>query len=513
MSRRELLWYLPALLSVLVLGALNLPFPFVSDQAVALGGAMHLQQGATLYVDFWDNKMPGLFWFYRLGCSLFGFDEIGIHSFELLWMTAFALALMAGLRSWLDYPFLSALAPLAVIGTYYAGADSSHLTHLEIITGLPIFIAAWLSSRHWPGRRAWALASFGSGVAAGVTVTFKLVFAPLFVAFWLIASIVALRRHRAGLATVMQCIWLPAAAAVVTVLGSVVLVFWRDGALDELLWTAFVYPPLALAESPPATFERLIESAMFFLSYFAVWALFIGYAVLRWWRQAERDTFTGMCLAWLVLAVVFIWIQRFSWWQYHFLMLFAPAGLLGVKGLAELCRLLIGANTMAQARPGLYSALVAVPLVAALAVPAAQKLTIYKHVFVEQHGDLRGFRELVRQEYADIHKSTAFLRRSGALPGRIYVFGTPLYYYLAGRLQALPVGGWPWEYFVASQWDALPAQLAAARPNYIFVEERYRKMMAVRPGDLWQQINRAYVPLFTDTRGTWFVIKSDSWDY
>ena len=35
------------------------------------------------------------------------------------------------------------------------------------------------------------------------------------------------------------------------VLGGVVLLYVHWGLLDELLWTAFVYPPKALATSPP----------------------------------------------------------------------------------------------------------------------------------------------------------------------------------------------------------------------------------------------------------------------
>ena len=38
-------------------------------------GAKVLGAGGTLYVDFWDNKMPGLYWFHQAAGELFGYSE------------------------------------------------------------------------------------------------------------------------------------------------------------------------------------------------------------------------------------------------------------------------------------------------------------------------------------------------------------------------------------------------------------------------------------------------------
>ena len=93
--RFDLSCYALALAVIVAVGALNIIYPFVADQVIALTAARTLDQGGVLYVDFWDNKMPGLFWFYRIAGELFGYDETGVHTLELIWMTAFAVIMMA----------------------------------------------------------------------------------------------------------------------------------------------------------------------------------------------------------------------------------------------------------------------------------------------------------------------------------------------------------------------------------------------------------------------------------
>ena len=97
-----------------------------------------------MYVDFWDNKMPGLFRFYFLAGELFGYTELGVHILELIWMSTFALVLMVALRRYYYFPWLSAVAPVAVISVYYVSSEPFLLTQLEILVALLIFLSAWL---------------------------------------------------------------------------------------------------------------------------------------------------------------------------------------------------------------------------------------------------------------------------------------------------------------------------------------------------------------------------------
>ena len=503
----EFLWYLAAFFVVIAMGALNLFFPFVADQTVALTGAKILSQGGTLYVDFWDNKMPGLFWFYGVAGALFGYTELGGHLLELLWMIVFSLVLMTTLRDYMKYPWMSAITPLAVVGVYYVAADPFHLTQLEILVGLPIFLSAWCASRSVCSGRALRSTFVASGLCAGVAVVFKLVFAPLFVVFWGIVSVHALRRRRLEVGEIILSIWLPAIIGVSAVIGAVALKFWFDGSLGQLYWTAFVYPPQALAATPGAPYVRLGESLLFFLVYYLAWSLFIGVAVIEWWRS-DRNLLTSLLIAWLLIGIVLILIQRFSWWPYHFLILFPPAGILGVRGADGFCQYILGPEPKNTGRAMLASALLIFPGVAALAVPAEQKLKFYINTFVERAGTVEEFQRAISRDYEQVYRSTRFLLDEDARPGKIYVFGTPLYYHLSGREPALPIIGWPWEYFLQEQWIKLPNQLKRTHPPYIYIDKHSKKIMKQRGGGVQEFIESHYINLFADYKGNWFVIRS-----
>ena len=140
----------PALLSIAVvagLGALNLNYPFVADQVIAHLGGRTVAEGGKLYIHFWDNKLPGLFWFHALAGQLFGFTEFGLHCLELIWMLVFSVLLIVALRGWLYVPWLSVFGPIAVVGTYYASADPFHMTQVEALIGLPLLACAWSACR------------------------------------------------------------------------------------------------------------------------------------------------------------------------------------------------------------------------------------------------------------------------------------------------------------------------------------------------------------------------------
>lgn len=507
-SLTELVWGTAALGIVLFAGSLNLLFPFVGDQAVALLAARNIVEGGTLYVDFWDNKLPGLIWFYVVAGKLFGFTEQGVHALELLWMTIFSLVLMVTLRRYVHLAYLAAMAPIAVVGTYYFAAEPFHLTQLETLVTLPIFLAAWLTAigSTKPELSAWHF--FGSGLLAGITVVFKLVYAPLFVALWFVASIDRFARHRSSPLLLFRRVWLPVAAGVVLVLAAVAAKFWYDGALGELLWTAFIYPPQALATAPPAGFLRLAESLMFFGTYYAVWIGFIVFAGIMWWRE-ERDLLTSLLFVWLVLGLGLILIQRFSWWQYHFVNLFAPAGILGVRGMSDLIRLLARDSTSKYAGAMFLSIALAFPLVGSLAVPAGQKVRAYLKVFVTDHRDVADFKRMVSHDYAAIEHSVRFLNDKAALRGPVYVFGDPLYYYLSGRKPALPTTGWAWAYYLRSQWDELPAQLDAARPPYLYIDKQNRDLIDKRNDGLHALIEKQYLALLKDHEGAWYILRRE----
>lgn len=507
----EFLIYAAALAIVAGLGVLNLHFPFVADQIVVLTGAKTIADGGTLYVDFWDNKMPGLFWFYQVAGTWFGYTEFGVHLLDLIWMLVFSVALIVCLRTYLLVPWMSAMVPLAIIGTYYVAVDPFHLTQLEGLVGFPIFLPAWHASRIASNGNISKVSFFLSGVFAGVTVVFKLVFVPLLVVLWVIASLHAVFQHRMSLRSIVVNIWLPVTLGVTIVLGIVAAKFWLDGALWELYWTAFKYPPAALDASPPAPYLRFFRSLMFFISFFMVWTLFIVLAIAEWW-YSDRNVLTSMMIGWLIVGIALIFIQRFSWWPYHFLTLFTPAGILGVRGLCILPRALLSRGFIDKTMAVIIAIALFCPAVFAQAPSAALKLNIYLEIFVEKKGDGDDLRRAVSPEYAHIERSVQFLSSDTARPGKIYVLGDPLFYYISGRRPALPIIGWSWDYFLQSQWVHIPRQLEAALPPYIYVSKKGRKMMEIRQAGVREFINAQYIPFSADSEGTWYQVRPDLWE-
>lgn len=70
---------------VALICAIHLPFPFRGEQALFVTAAMEISEGGGLYTDFWGLKQPGIFLFFVAGGTLFGYTEVGIHLFELIY--------------------------------------------------------------------------------------------------------------------------------------------------------------------------------------------------------------------------------------------------------------------------------------------------------------------------------------------------------------------------------------------------------------------------------------------
>lgn len=495
---------------VFVLGLLALDYPFVADHVVVLLGAKKLAAGGVLYVDFWDNKMPGLFWLYQLAGHWFGFDENGVHALDLVWTMAFSLLLVVALRGYCAWPWMAGLFAVAVGGIYYASAEAFHLAQIEILVGLPLFVAAWFASRlDWRGPRL-AAAFLVVGLMGGVVASFKLILAPLVGVLWLTAAMHAWWQQRLPARVVLTHLALPSATGLATVLAAVAWLFWRQGALDELLWTAFEYPRMALDSAPRAPWTRLLASGGFFFAFYASWGFFMVLAVADWVHR-ERHVLTSLMVAWLCAALAVILVQRFSWWSYHLQLLFVPAGVLGVRGLGVIPRVLQERGAIDGAVARILVVALAVPPVGALAIPAEQKVSVVYETIVRQHGSRRDLPFKLSSLYPRIDHSVRFLARDTARPGPIYVFGDPLYYHLSGRAPAAPVPGFAWQFFPQSLWEALPGQLDAALPPYIFVDKLHGKTMKKRGGGVHEFLRRDYVPFASDDLGTWYQIRPDLW--
>ena len=498
----EFLWCGVGLAVALALGMANLYYPLGADQAVFLLGARALDQGAVLYVDYWDNKQPALYYFWFLGGRLFGFTEFGIHAFELLWLMLFSLLLIVTLRKLLRFPWLAALAPVSTVGVYYATAGEHQLTQLEILVGLPIYLALWFAYRGVERRERRPLYFFLSGLFAAVVVCFKLLVSGIVLAIWVVATLYVIGRSSRGRwVEVLRCLF-PAGLGSAMVIGVVLGIFWHWQALEELLWTAFVYPSAAFESAPPASRSRLVTLAAFYLTNTGPWLLFAGLAIRVWLR--ERSTvFSALLLAWSGAAVLVIAIQNFSWWEYHALLLIVPTGLLAVLGIDRVVAFVADLREPPVPLAMLGSLVISLPLVASLLGPFLNKAKpLISELLIQRHG-LQAYQWKVSEHYRDLWRSTRFLSRPEALPGPIYAFGNAMVYPFSGRACAQEIAGSAWEFYLPAQMEHILETLRRDRVPYIFIDKNDDKITWMRP-KIWSFLQTDYELYRTDEAGRWF---------
>lgn len=460
--------YVLPLALIALLAASRIPYPLHGDQTLFMMGAETLQEGGVLYVDFWDAKQPGIFFFYWLAGRTFGFHAVGLHLFELLWHLALAAWMIRFLRPRLAHPVLASAAPVLAIGGYYAVAGNWELTQAEMLAALPLFAclaAASVNAAPGPTRLAW----FASGVAAGAAALFKLLLAPIPAAIWLVLALGARRAPGVSWGGIVHDRWLPALLGTALVLGATAAAFASAGALEPLLWTSFAYPLQALATVSGPSAGRLLDTSRWLLAAFWPVVLFALLSpVLRGDRRS--DVAFAAAAAWLAAGAAVFLAQTMSWWRYQTFLVSVPLAMLaaiGIDGLARLAR-----ERLRAAAPGAIAL-----LVAALAFAPALRVRLAGGTLfpprLETAADLIAWQRASSPGFDRVWADCAFLREPDARPGAIYVFGDPRAITLAGRRQAIAINGWSWESYPPGMWQTLPAALESAAPAYVAVEPMY----------------------------------------
>jgi hypothetical protein len=486
---------------VALIGLTRVADPFHGDQALYLHYASALDRGAAFYVDIWDSKQPGIYWFYLAGGRLLGFTEVGVHAFELVYQVAFATVLVVALHGLLRTWWLPALAPVATIGAYYTITGPWHLTQPEAVVGFPLFLALWLAAAPRGTPRGRRLAWFAAGVFAGLVITIKLVYAPIVAIGWLAAlwTTESVRPLRA----VLLDRSLPAIGGLAVVVAGVVALSAIQGGLGALTWTSLVYPIVASAEVPAAGLSRLVRSAAWYALVSAPWLVLALAAGLRW-RGRRQEWLTIQMLVWVVVGGAAVLVQKFSWWEYQFMLFVVPVGLLAIRGADGL----IAAARPTWRRP--VTVILALVLLLTPVVVTAGRLwradfePIAILASLGDEASVLDYQQLRSDTYDEIWSSTAFLRAADATPGPIYVFGDPLYLQASGREQAIPTHGWGWEMLVQSQWDTLATELSDAAPAYVFIDEDVASMVAERSPATVEWLERDYERSSQDSDGVWY---------
>jgi hypothetical protein len=499
LRRNELL----ALALVLGLGLLHLPFPFNWDQALFTLGARRLAAGGVLYRDFWDIKQPGIYWFYQAAGRLFGFHEVGIHLFELLWMMAFAVTLLVTLRRRWGPGLAATLAPLLSVGAYYAATGDVHLTKVEGLVGFPLYLTLWFATDA-DGVEPRARRLFVSGLCGAVVLLFKLIFAPIVGAFWLIA-LVGLWRRR-GAVRALAVVALPAALGLALPLGAMLAYFARYHLLGVLWWTYVIYPGVLITHAQGSHTARVSGSIVWFLLRFSP---LLGLAIMGAGVARARRDWLGLGLAlWAALAIPIIFVQRWSGWEYHYLLFVVPLGLLGAVGIGGLWTRLDRLGLEAPAARRVVAAGLVALFAGLIGIAAVKTVLLVRDGCGLTAAGRAAYRTRMGPFYATTLRDVAFLDEPGRVAGPVFALGNPLVYLLARRpaAPAFDCGTFPAEWG-EREWSALTSRLERVPPAYLLVDVDYLPLLrGDRPpaGPFAAFLVDRYRALRTSDLGVWY---------
>jgi len=506
--------YVVPLCIVVLFGALNLYYPLSGDQALFLIGAKALDNGAALYVDFWDLKQPAIFLFHWLAGRLFGFTEFGVHLLELIWMCGLTVALIRLLKDYFDTGWLASLAPLTTVGIYYLGTGVWHMTQVEILIAFPTVLCIWIGQVELRNpRKEWA-AFFLAGLCVAAVAMLKLVLVALpGMALMVSMGLTLFRRQRTS-SDVLQWQVVPAAAGAALGLSCVFLWLWSQGSLAMFFWTTFSYPVEIMSEwrtwqpVPNKGAAHLISAAKWFSYLYLPWTPFIAIAIYDFIR-VRRDPLTAQFMVWLAMGAAVLLIQTISWWAYHYLLFFVPAGVLALRGVDIMyVRLTQGAGRTAGL--SILTAIVLIfPAFGTSLLPGLDKLKAAAGTTRKSEGNwVKEYQIEVSDKHRVVMEETEHLLEPSALPGPIYVFGDPNFYVYGKREQAIAVHGWGWRIWLESQWAALPGDLSTAQPVYIFVASYYADLIRQRSPATVELIDRSYEMIRESPAGIWYRLAS-----
>jgi hypothetical protein len=474
-----------------------------NDQALFVYYGALLREGATLYRDIWDNKQPGIFGFYAAAGALFGEGWPGARAAYAVWLgvgagviAAIARRVAPGTWAWLA-------APVLTVGLTLVRNDIERPAQVESLLGLPLALLVLLSVVEPASVGLRRMRWLAAGVLVGVVGSLKLVLAPVAAAIIASGLLWRMRRPGFGLGTATGAIaWTVIGAALVW--GPIVAWLLLRGAGAEFAWTMLEYPRLALAHVELQPPSRLVGA----LRWLAVSTVLLlpaaAVCVWRAWREPDspRAAVALAGTAWVLVGLVMIATQRFSWWDTHMDLVIWPIGLLAALGIA-------GRGATPGRRPVIESPGRGRWVRPAIGALAALGLVVHTARFAR---DWVADPDWPAPQVEQAAIATALEVRARAVTpcGTVYAIGDQAGVERVTSLrQALPTHGLWFGAFLPAQAERLPSELRSARPDLVYYDGAERRDFLRRwptvaaSIDAW--LASDYLPLATDAmEGRWW---------
>ena len=407
-----------------LLSVLRLPEPLWGDQALFMVGGEAIRNGAVLYRDFWDVKPPGIFGVYALAGTLFGFNEIGMHGFDALWMGALGLTLRLTLARYFVRSWIAILLPWMAIGLYLSVIQPNDQMQVESLVGLPIYTlvcCTWMAVQQPEKRSRWL---FLSGVAGGVVLLFKLIFLPLIAGFWMVYLLHGLVRQRQSVVVAVGHLLVPVAVGLLMPIGPVMICWASQGLLGEVYDTLIKLPPRMVGELPSKPLSEFIGTFVSWLKRSFPLLVLASLAGAKLWKR--MDFLMMQMVVWLGLGLMVISVQTLSWWAYHFFLLLVPMAVLAGKGIAV-------ALQSDRPRWGRFVVLMSLLVLLILNVRAITKTgyAMARSGLPTNPENLLAYQKRMSPLYPSLSEQVQWVNEPGRVPGPIYVIGNPTLYVLS----------------------------------------------------------------------------------
>ena len=264
--------------------------------------------------------------------------------------------------------------------------------------------------------------------------------------------------------------------------------------------TFFIYPPLIIANSALEQTDFISGIKWFLQSFYPL--LLIAIIAIDASLRKSKNILTLLLVVWCVFGLSVIALQYKALWEYHFLLLFVPIGILATKGLDVLWDYL--KELSSQIPTILLIFLLFLPLLSTL---TKKSVTLVTNNFALTEETRLKYQTVFRKKYPSLHSEANLISKPGSLAGEIYVAGDPSIYYFSGRTQATILRGWALEYFLPEQWSTLIEQLDSSKPPYIFIDYGPQTIIKENFPKMLEFVEQKYQILRQSNNGIWYIIK------
>jgi hypothetical protein len=299
-AERRGTWLALALFFTLFRALPSLSYPIARDQAVYCVLGRGLLEGKQLYLDFWDNRSPGLAYIYAVIVKLFGSVMWCVGAVDILWLLVIAFLIFRFAERYLGPA--AATVSVVVYASWHTGAGYWQAAQAEPFLMTFIFASfalvvrddAWVKLRH---IAAGALL----GGAFWTKYNGVLLLPVVCLLPYLDTSGLDMRPPRIRLTVAWRAYLFRAtlvATGFLTVVGLVLLYFWYVGSLAEFQYQQFEIMPryvaMAAERTPHLWLYGLVRTELvlgFLVEVAAAAALFVA------WRQGDLGRVVPILIA------------------------------------------------------------------------------------------------------------------------------------------------------------------------------------------------------------------------